>query len=82
MPSQTPSRPMARRQLNVRVSQTARRLLDTLVAYHGIGRGDVVETLIRTEARRLGLDVTVPAEIKREVKEIQTRRVDRWGAQD
>lgn len=73
---------MARRQLNVRVSQTARRLLDTLVAYHGIGHGDVVETLIRSEARRLGLDVTVPAEIKREVKEIQTRRVDRWGAQD
>ena len=73
---------MARRQLNVRVSNTARRLLDLLVAYHGIGHGDVIETLIRSEARHLKLDIQVPPEIKREANEIKARRVERWGAQD
>lgn len=71
-----------RRQLNVRVSPTARRFLDLLVADMGIGHGDVIETLIRMEARHKGLDVRIPEDVKKEAKEIQKRRMDRWGAKD
>lgn len=61
-------------QINVRMSDTGRRILESLQTYYGLSQASVFEFLLREEARRLGIPIPGSGAFLRSLDESQKQR--------